>query len=244
MAHSLDRRRVDIPDRVDLTRGRAAVRTEDAAGPADGPRENCVHPRHLGLLPRLAPPRWCATARSSPPRRKSASRARSTTRRFPRTRSSTACAEAGIALGDLDYVGFYDKPLLKFERLLETYLAYAPRGFASFLQGDAAVAQAEAVPAARACDASSAARYKRPLRLHRASRVARGERVLPVAVRGGRDPHASTASASGRRRAIGVGRGNTHRAAAASCASRTRSGCSTRRSPTSPASRSTAASTS
>ena len=30
---------------------------------------------------------------------------------------------------DLDYVGFYDKPLAKFERLLETYLAYAPRGF-------------------------------------------------------------------------------------------------------------------
>ena len=34
--------------------------------------------------------------------------------------------------GDLDYVGFYDKPLLKFERLLETYLAFAPRGFRSF----------------------------------------------------------------------------------------------------------------
>ena len=39
---------------------------------------------------------------------------------------------AGIAAADLDYVAFYDKPLLKFERLLETYLAYAPRGFGSF----------------------------------------------------------------------------------------------------------------
>jgi carbamoyltransferase len=42
--------------------------------------------------------------------------------------------EAGLAPGDLDYVGFYDKPLLKFDRLLETYLAFAPAGFASFLQ--------------------------------------------------------------------------------------------------------------
>ena len=41
--------------------------------------------------------------------------------------------EAGIELAGLDYVVFYDKPLIKFERLLETYLAYAPRGFRSFL---------------------------------------------------------------------------------------------------------------
>ena len=42
--------------------------------------------------------------------------------------------EAGIEPEKLDYVGFYDKPFLKLERLLETYLAYAPRGFRSFLQ--------------------------------------------------------------------------------------------------------------
>ena len=42
--------------------------------------------------------------------------------------------EAGIAPEALDYVGFYDKPFLKLERLLETYLSYAPRGFRSFLQ--------------------------------------------------------------------------------------------------------------
>src|SRR5689334_4048416 len=34
--------------------------------------------------------------------------------------------------GNVDYVAFYDKPFLKFERLLETYIAFAPRGFASF----------------------------------------------------------------------------------------------------------------
>ena len=42
--------------------------------------------------------------------------------------------EAGIEPEQLDYVGFYDKPFLKLERLLETYLSYAPRGFRSFLQ--------------------------------------------------------------------------------------------------------------
>ena len=53
---------------------------------------------------------------------------------FP-TRATAFClGEAGIDAADLDYVGFYDKPLLKFERLLETYLAYAPRGFGSFIQ--------------------------------------------------------------------------------------------------------------
>ena len=41
--------------------------------------------------------------------------------------------EAKINLSDIDSIVFYDKPLIKFERLLETYLAYAPKGFRSFL---------------------------------------------------------------------------------------------------------------
>src|SRR5687767_3507924 len=53
---------------------------------------------------------------------------------FP-TKSIEFClATAGLDARQLDYVGFYDKPFLKFERLLETYLAYAPDGFASFLK--------------------------------------------------------------------------------------------------------------
>ena len=40
--------------------------------------------------------------------------------------------EAGVTLDDVDRVAFYDKPFLKFERLLETYVAFAPRGFRSF----------------------------------------------------------------------------------------------------------------
>ena len=52
---------------------------------------------------------------------------------FPTDAISYCLAEAGIALADLDHVVFYDKPLIKFERLLETYLAYAPRGLRSFV---------------------------------------------------------------------------------------------------------------
>ncbi len=51
---------------------------------------------------------------------------------FP-LRAVRSCLDiAQIEVGDLDYVAFYDKPLLKFERLLETYLAYAPLGIRSF----------------------------------------------------------------------------------------------------------------
>ena len=51
---------------------------------------------------------------------------------FP-THAINYCLKAGgVSADDLDYVGFYDKPLTKFERLLETYLAYAPSGFRSF----------------------------------------------------------------------------------------------------------------
>ena len=51
---------------------------------------------------------------------------------FPYHAIDYCLAEAGLAPEQLDYVGFYDKPLLKFDRLLETYLAYAPAGFKSF----------------------------------------------------------------------------------------------------------------
>jgi len=53
---------------------------------------------------------------------------------FPVNAVNYALSEAGIEPEDLDYVVFYDKPLLKFERLLETYLAYAPQGFRSFVK--------------------------------------------------------------------------------------------------------------
>ena len=52
---------------------------------------------------------------------------------FPTNAVNYCLAEAGIKASDLDYAVFYDKPFLKFERLLETYLAFAPRGFKSFV---------------------------------------------------------------------------------------------------------------
>ena len=52
---------------------------------------------------------------------------------FPAEAIAYCLAQAGLRAADLDYVVFYDKPFLKFERLLETYLAFAPRGFTSFV---------------------------------------------------------------------------------------------------------------
>jgi carbamoyltransferase len=52
--------------------------------------------------------------------------------RFPKSAIAYCLGEAGCRLSDIDHVVFYDKPFLKFERLIETYLAFAPRGLASF----------------------------------------------------------------------------------------------------------------
>ncbi len=52
---------------------------------------------------------------------------------FPRNAIDDCLKQAGITLADVDYVVFYDKPFLKFERLLETYVAFAPSGFRSFV---------------------------------------------------------------------------------------------------------------
>ena len=53
---------------------------------------------------------------------------------FPINAIKYCLKEAGISGANLDYVSFYDKPFLKFERILETYLAYAPIGIQSFLK--------------------------------------------------------------------------------------------------------------
>jgi predicted NodU family carbamoyl transferase len=51
---------------------------------------------------------------------------------FPANAVQYCLRTAGMTAKDIDYVVFYEKPMRKFERLLETYLAYAPSGFASF----------------------------------------------------------------------------------------------------------------
>ena len=55
--------------------------------------------------------------------------------RFPSNAVSYCLQEGELTAEQLDYVVFYEKPLLKFERLLETYIGYAPRGFRQFLMG-------------------------------------------------------------------------------------------------------------
>ncbi len=52
---------------------------------------------------------------------------------FPKHAIEFCLKQAGIKLGDLDAITFYDKPLTKFERLLETYVAFAPQGLRSYL---------------------------------------------------------------------------------------------------------------
>src|SRR6516162_8385645 len=52
--------------------------------------------------------------------------------RFPTNAVEYCLEEAGLKAEDLDHVGFYDKPVAKFERLLTTYLAFVPMGYASF----------------------------------------------------------------------------------------------------------------
>ena len=54
---------------------------------------------------------------------------------FPARAIEYCLSEGGIDAGDLDLVAFYDKPLLKFDRLVETYVACAPRGFKLFMMG-------------------------------------------------------------------------------------------------------------
>ncbi|MGK7881162.1 MAG: carbamoyltransferase [Crocosphaera sp.] len=53
--------------------------------------------------------------------------------KFPKNAISYVLEEANISLGKLDYIVFYEKPLITFERLLETYITYAPKGFRSFV---------------------------------------------------------------------------------------------------------------
>ena len=65
-------------------------------------------------------------------RKRNASRAKSTIPFFLRKRSSTAWRRAASGADQRDHVVSYEKPFVKFERLLETYIVFSPRGFQSF----------------------------------------------------------------------------------------------------------------
>jgi carbamoyltransferase len=53
---------------------------------------------------------------------------------FPENSIQFCIRQAGISISDIDHIVFYDKPLLKFERLLETHLATAPTGLPAFIK--------------------------------------------------------------------------------------------------------------
>ncbi len=145
-----------------------------------------------------APPACCATARSSRPRRRSASPARRATPRFPAHAVAYCLREGGIDVPDLDVRRLLRQAAAQvrahpgdLSRRRAARLRVVPEGRAALDQGEALS------PTASSATRSAATTGDAPLR--RASRVARGERVLPVAVRGGGDPH------DGRRRRVGDG---------------------------------------
>ena len=158
------------------------------------------------------PPACCGTVRSSRRRRKSASPGRRRTPRFPRQAVATAFARAGIGVDDLEYVGFYDKPLLKFERILETYLGFAPRGFKLVPDGGAALDEGEALPRPAAPRTSSAVYDGR--RCSSPSTTSRTRRARSSPRRSTRPRSSpSTAWASGPPPRSGIGEGNDIRIA-------------------------------
>ena len=138
------------PDRADA-RARPSRRSSTRC--SERGRRECASSESRRSIT-TARPRWSRTAASSRRRRRSASPARSTIPAFPHTPSPIAWTTAGVELDDVDHVVFYDKPFLKFERLLETYLASRRAGFRLLPHGDAALAAGEAVPEERCCATS------------------------------------------------------------------------------------------
>lgn len=83
---------------------------------------------------------------------------------FPKNSVDFCLKEAGIALGNVDLVVFYDKPFLKFERLLETYLAFAPKGFNSFRMAiPVGVAERKIIPQGSASERTESAQPRHRL---------------------------------------------------------------------------------
>jgi predicted NodU family carbamoyl transferase len=104
------------------------------------------------------------------------------------------CVEyAGCEIENLDAIAFYDKPLLKFERLLETYFAFAPRGLVSFVTSMPIWIREKLFLKTILRDELAGDRRKT---MRQASLVVSGtslsprrERVLSITVRRGGDPH-------------------------------------------------------
>ncbi len=159
---------------------------------------------------------------------------------FPALAASYCLESAGLRLRDVDAVVFYDKPFLKFERLLETYLANAPRGLRSFVAAmpvwmkEKLFLKIRTAPAARRARRRVGPDPAGPVQ--RTPSLARGLGVLPepVRIRRGVVPR--------RRRRVGhrVGVDRPRRSGCSRCGrctSRTRSACCIPHSRRTPASR-------
>jgi predicted NodU family carbamoyl transferase len=120
--------------------------------------------------------------------------------RFPARAVAYCLEEGGISLDDVDCVVFYEKPFLKFERLLETYTAFAPRGFRSFAMAIPIWMREKLFQKGRASSQltgdRSQIRLEEPPVVHRASLEPRCQRVLRLAVLRGGGAH------DGRRRRV------------------------------------------
>ncbi len=81
----------------------------------------------------IQPRSWSRTGGSSRRPRKNGSHEKNTTPDFPSRAVEYCLREGGITTHELDHVAFYEKPLVKFERLLTTYIACAPRGLRSYM---------------------------------------------------------------------------------------------------------------
>ena len=120
---------------------------------------------------------------------------------FPINACRYVLEESGINYKDLAAVSFYDKPFLKFERLLETYHAFAPSGFLSFLSAMPVWIKEKLFMRRHAGQASRRTRrWQCPDLLPGAPPVSRGERLLSFTVRRKRQSSRLTASENGPRR--------------------------------------------
>ncbi len=144
--------------------------------------------------------------------------------------------EAGSAPDELDYVAFYDKPLTKFERLLETYLGYAPAGLAAFSLAMPVWLKKKLFTRktiAQSCREASRADTTLP----RPSREPRRQRVLSEPIRGRRNSHARWRRRMEHDHATASGTGQQDCADAPPAISALARACSTPRSPTTAASK-------
>ncbi|MEZ6081284.1 MAG: carbamoyltransferase N-terminal domain-containing protein [Pirellulaceae bacterium] len=138
------------------------------------------HPRHLGFFITIRRRHSLSTGASWPLLQEERFTRKKHDAAFPLAAVDYCLQEAGLQPEDLDYVGFYDKPLTKFERLLETYLVYVPRGYRSFRR---------ALPLWLKQKLHLPHEMRRGLRvlsraarLHRSSRIAARSAILSIAI--------------------------------------------------------------